>query len=120
MDQERARQMLDAEMERLERLERFLDRDHAEAVEGEASETDWWSDASQYSEEITNTDALRELLRMRKEGLTAAEERLKQDAYGRSVKSGAVIPDERLEADPLATLTAEEAAEEANPGLWRR
>jgi DnaK suppressor protein len=36
-------------------------------------------------------------------------------SYGISVRSGAPIPDERLEADPTTELTVEEAAEE--PGL---
>ena len=31
-------------------------------------------------------------------------------SYGRSVRSGQAIPDERLEADPLAELTVQEAA----------
>jgi hypothetical protein len=35
---------------------------------------------------------------------------LAADSYGRSVRSGQRIPDERLEADPLAELTIEEAA----------
>jgi DnaK suppressor protein len=32
-----------------------------------------------------------------------AEQRLVDGTYGRSVLSGAVIPDDRLEADPAAT-----------------
>ena len=37
-----------------------------------------------------------------------AEERIAAGTYGRSVESGAVIPDERLEVDPLAERTVEE------------
>jgi hypothetical protein len=39
-----------------------------------------------------------------------AEARLAAGNYGRSVRSGQPIPDKRLEADPLAELTAQEAA----------
>ena len=35
--------------------------------------------------------------------------RLDDGTYGRSVRSGQPIPDERLEADPAAELTIEEA-----------
>ena len=42
--------------------------------------------------------------------IVRAEKRLEDGTYGRSVQSGAVIPDDRLEADPAAELTFEEAA----------
>jgi RNA polymerase-binding transcription factor DksA len=42
--------------------------------------------------------------------LQRAEARLAAGTYGRSVRSGQPIPDERLEADPLTELTVEEAA----------
>lgn len=37
-----------------------------------------------------------------------AEERLARGTYGRSIESGLPIPDERLEAEPLAERTIEE------------
>ena len=37
-----------------------------------------------------------------------AEERIARGVYGRSVESGIPIPDERLEAEPLAERTVEE------------
>ncbi len=40
-----------------------------------------------------------------------AEERLATGTYGYSVRSGDVIPDDRLEADPAAELTVQEARE---------
>jgi DnaK suppressor protein len=40
-----------------------------------------------------------------------AEVRLKIGTYGFSVRSGRPIPDDRLEADPTAELTVEEASE---------
>ena len=39
-----------------------------------------------------------------------AEQRLDDGTYGRSIRSGDPIPDERLRADPAAELTVEEAA----------
>jgi hypothetical protein len=54
--------------------------------------------------------AVDQLLRARWEALQRAEARLAAGTYGRSVASGQAIPDERLEADPLAELTLEEAA----------
>jgi DnaK suppressor protein len=44
-----------------------------------------------------------------------AEQRVEAGTYGLSVRSGQRIPDDRLDADPTAELTVEEAAEE--PGL---
>ena len=43
--------------------------------------------------------------------IVRAEQRLDNGTYGRSVRSGLPIPDERLEADPAAELTVEEARE---------
>ena len=51
-------------------------------------------------------------LRARLEALDRAEQRLEDGTYGRSVLSGEPLPDERLEADPAAELTVEEAEQE--------
>jgi hypothetical protein len=56
--------------------------------------------------------AVDQLLGARWAALQRAEARLAAGSYGRSVRSGQAIPDERLEADPLAELTVEEAAGE--------
>jgi DnaK suppressor protein len=45
----------------------------------------------------------------RLDAIDRAFKRLDDGTYGRSVKSGVPIPDERLEADPAAELTIEEA-----------
>ena len=42
-----------------------------------------------------------------------AEQRLAEGTYGLSVRSGQPIPDERLEADPAAELTVDEAQQSA-------
>ncbi len=54
-------------------------------------------------------DAIAESLRDRLAKLDRALKRLDDGSYGRSVRSGAPIPDDRLEADPAAELTIEEA-----------
>jgi DnaK suppressor protein len=56
-------------------------------------------------------DAVREGLRERLATVERALQRLDDGTYGRSVRSEAIIPDERLEADPAAELTADEALE---------
>jgi DnaK suppressor protein len=54
-------------------------------------------------------DAIAESLRDRLAALDRAEQRLDNGTFGRSVRSGRPIPDERLDADPAAELTVEEA-----------
>jgi DnaK suppressor protein len=48
-------------------------------------------------------------LRDRLAALDRALQRLEDGTYGRSIRTGAPIPDERLEADPAAELTVQEA-----------
>ena len=48
-------------------------------------------------------------LRDRLDAIDRAMKRLDDRTYGRSVRSGLPIPEERLEADPAAELTVEEA-----------
>ena len=104
MDQAQARALLTAERARLERL--LL----AEPGKPEAAELgDEVDDADRRNAEQTAT-AVDQLLGARWAALGRAEARLAAGTYGRSVASGQAIPDERLEADPLAELTAEEAA----------
>jgi RNA polymerase-binding transcription factor DksA len=54
--------------------------------------------------------AVDQLLRTRWAALQRTEARLAAGSYGRSVASGRPIPDERLEANPLAEPTVQEAA----------
>lgn len=55
-------------------------------------------------------DAIAETLRNRLVAIDGAFARLDAGTYGRSVLSGDLIPDERLDADPAAELTVAEAA----------
>lgn len=104
MDQARARALLAGERARLQRLLQ------AETGEPEAAELgDEVDDADRRNAEQADM-AVDQLLRARLAALERAEARLAAGSYGRSVHSGQPIPDERLEADPLAELTVEEAA----------
>lgn len=53
-------------------------------------------------------DAVLNALGTRLAAVNRAEERLERGTYGRSLQSGAPIPDARLEANPAAELTLEE------------
>ena len=104
MDETRARALLAGERARLQRLLQ------AEAGERPTTELgDEVDDADRRDAEQTGT-AVDQLLRTRLAALERAEARLAAGSYGRSLVSGQPIPDERLEADPLAELTLEEAA----------
>jgi RNA polymerase-binding transcription factor len=104
MDQAHARALLAGERARLQRLLQ------AEAGEPQAAELgDEVDDADRRNAEETGT-AVDQLLRARWAALQWAEARLAAGSYGRSVRSGQPIDDERLEADPLAELTVQEAA----------
>ena len=58
-------------------------------------------------------DAVAAALRERLEAIDRAEKRLDDGTFGRSIRSGVTIPDERLKADPTADLTVEEAQHES-------
>jgi DnaK suppressor protein len=104
MDQAQARALLASERGRLQRLLQAETSRPPTADQGD--EVD---DADRRNAEQTGM-AVDQLLRGRWAALQRAEARLAAGSYGRSVRSGQPIPDERLEADPLTELTAEEAA----------
>ena len=106
MDKARAQELLANERARLERLLR------AEIAATAPDQGDDVDDANWRIAEETGR-AVSRSLRDRWSALERAEERLQRGTYGRSIASGRPIPDERLEADPLAELLVEEAAVEA-------
>jgi DnaK suppressor protein len=65
-------------------------------------------DAGSALETESVTVALAADLREQLAAVERAEERIARGRYGRSVESGIAIPDERLEAQPLAERTVEE------------
>jgi DnaK suppressor protein len=95
MDNDRARALLHEERVKLQRLLSGADARSSDAAELLASQgTD---------------DAITTELRDRLAALDRAEQRLAEGTFGRSIRSGQAIADDRLEADPAAELTVEEA-----------
>ncbi|MDQ6782171.1 MAG: TraR/DksA family transcriptional regulator [Actinomycetota bacterium] len=111
MDDQRARTLLDAERQRLEALIDGAEDDARSDRDEENAPGDLSDPAERLTAEGTD-DALAAGLRVRLEALQRAEERLAAGTYGKSVRSGQPIPEERLEADPAAELTVEEAADD--------
>ena len=110
MDQDRARSLLIAERDEVQGLLKDTEvagqADRLSEVEGAEGDI---SDAAQPLTAEGMDDAIAESLRSRLEAIERALRRLDDGTYGRSVRSGVPIPDERLEADPAAELTIEEA-----------
>ena len=104
MDPDRARELLQAERQRIERsLARLGHEDDAEpADEFDAANlaADLYQDEFDEGVEADFRDQLAAVER--------AEQRLAAGTYGLSVDSGEPIPDERLEAFPTAERTAAE------------
>jgi DnaK suppressor protein len=111
MDTDEARELLRAERARVERLiaeqTGAVDEDR-EAAQDEAEGGEIADPAEPLVSGMVD-DAIVEGLRDRLATIERAEQRLAEGTYGRSVTSGAPIPDERLRADPAAELTVEEA-----------
>ncbi len=110
MDVERARALLAAERDEVQKL---LAETEASGREDRDSEDQTDADISDPAQPLTQQgmdDAIAESLRDRLAAVERAELRLAAGTYGRSVQSGQPIPEERLEADPAAELTVEEAA----------
>ncbi len=110
MDHDRARSLLTAERDEVRGLlhdAQYAGQEDREAeVETEAGDE---GDAARALTDEGEDDAVAESLRGRLEAIERALHRLDDGTYGRSVRSGEPIPDERLEADPAAELTVEEA-----------
>jgi DnaK suppressor protein len=69
-------------------------------------------DASDPAQPLTEEgldNSVADSLRERLDAIGRAEQRLADGTYGLSVRSGKPIPDARLEVDPMAELTVEEA-----------
>jgi DnaK suppressor protein len=109
MEEERARARLRAERQRLERLLASVDADHDRVTPADVVAEDLADGADRRIGEETD-EAVTRQLNQRLQALQRAEGRLAAGTYGRSVLSGRPIPDERLEAFPLAELTLDEEA----------
>jgi len=104
VDPERARELLARERKRIERA--LAGRGHADT--GELSDQDAPADQASdlYQDELDQ--GLADDLRAELAAVERAEARLAAGTYGLSVESGEPIPDERLEALPIAERTLEE------------
>jgi DnaK suppressor protein len=110
MDLDRARSLLIAERDEVQDLLKETEESGREDRQAEVdSEAGDIEDAAQPLTAEGMDDAIAESLRNRLDAIERALHRLDEGTYGRSVRSGAPIPDERLEADPAAELTVEEA-----------
>jgi DnaK suppressor protein len=111
MDEAQARERLQAE--RAEVVGLLAETESAErqdrATEDEEAETGDSADAAQPLTAEGMDDSTADTLRDRLAAIDRALRRLDDGTYGRSVRSGVPIPDERLEADPAAELTIDEA-----------
>jgi len=110
MDQDRARALLRAERDEVQSLlkdsESAGQEDRQSEVDSESGDN---ADAAQSLTAEGMDDAIAESLRSRLDAIDRALHRLDDGTYGRSTLSGEPIPDERLEADPAAELTIDEA-----------
>ena len=110
MDHDQARALLLDERDEVLSLLKGAETAGRDDREAEvASESEDNADAALALTEEGQDDAIAESLRDRLDAIERALHRLDDGTYGRSVRSGAPIPDERLEADPAAELTVEEA-----------
>jgi len=109
MEYEQARTLLATERARVEQLLRGTQTDGRD----DRAAANQGGDMADPAERLTaeeGDDAVSAALRERLAAIARAERRLDEGVYGFSVRSGLPIPDERLEADPAAELTRDEAA----------
>jgi DnaK suppressor protein len=110
MDETRAKTLIEEERARIQALLRETSTARDDDQAGANEPGDMFDPAESLISEGTD-DAVAAELTLRLEALDRAEERLRAGTFGRSTRSGAVIPDDRLEADPTVELTVEEARE---------
>ena len=110
MDLNKAKQLIATERKRISEL---LDISADDQRDDSAAERDAGGgdvDAAQPLEHEAIDIAIHSSLHQRLEALDRAERRIVDGTYGKSVESGSPISDERLENDPAAELTVEEAS----------
>ncbi len=104
MDADRARELLKAERERIERALGGLTHEDDGEPADEFDPANLGADL--YQDELD--EGLQDDLRQQLAAVERAEARLAAGTYGLSIESGEPIPDERLEALPSAERTVEE------------
>jgi DnaK suppressor protein len=104
MDPDRARELLQAERERIERALAGAQHEDDGEITAQADPADLATDTYQDEFDEGARDDLQEQLA----AVERAEARLAAGTYGLSIESGEPIPDDRLEAFPTAERTVEE------------
>jgi RNA polymerase-binding transcription factor DksA len=110
MDKERARELVGRERRRIEAA---LAASAAEDRDDDASHFDQTGESAEAGSDLQFEmvdQAIVDALRTELASVERAEARIADGTYGLSIESGARIPDERLEAEPLAERTVEEQA----------
>ena len=110
MDKRRARELVAQERERIEAALRGLTGEVAEENDLEGQQEGESHEGSALATVMVD-DALIANLRTELQAVERAEARIESGTYGRSIDSGAPIPDERLEVQPLAERTVEDQRE---------
>ena len=108
MDEQRARELVARERRRIEAA---LGPLAAEEQADDASHFDQTGEAAEAGSAVQHElvdQAVAEALRNELAAVVRAEARIANGTYGLSVESGERIPDDRLEASPLAERTVEE------------
>jgi DnaK suppressor protein len=108
MDNVRATQLLNAERTRVKGLLGEL-QSEGESNREAVNDAGDMSNASESLVAEGLDDAVVSGLTQRLAAIDRAEQRLEAGTYGLSTLSGDMIPDDRLEADPAAELTVDEA-----------
>jgi len=108
MDTAKARDLLRAERSRTEQLLAEVTARGRDDRTGANQPGDMFDSAEPLTDEGLD-DAVTAELEGHLAAIDRAERRLEEGTYGYSVRSAAPIPDDRLEADPTAELTVEEA-----------
>jgi len=108
MDENRARALLRDERAEVATLLKDTEQEIRTDLEPPDSATDFEDEALPLTEDAEDEEIAGQL-RDRLAAIDRALARIEAGTYGRSVLSGKPIPDERLEADPAAELTVEEA-----------
>jgi RNA polymerase-binding transcription factor len=111
MDEHHARALVARERQRIEAA---LAQLTGEEQDEEGSHFDQAGESAEEGSEIQHDlvdDAVAATLRNELAAVVRAEARIAQGTFGLSVESGARIPDDRLEAEPLAELTVEEQSQ---------
>jgi DnaK suppressor protein len=108
MESAKAQELLGAERLRVERLLAQLVDDSGDDRDAANAPGDMFDSAEPLTKESAD-ESIRAELHERLAAIERAAQRLADGSYGFSVRSGQEIPEDRLEFDPAAELTVEEA-----------